>query len=61
MKRRELIRHLERNGCTLLREGGNHSIYFNPSNNKISAVGRHTEIADRMAQIICKQLEIPKP
>ena len=25
MKRRDLIRHLENNGCELLREGGNHS------------------------------------
>ena len=26
VKRRELVRHLERHGCELLREGANHSI-----------------------------------
>jgi mRNA interferase HicA len=61
MKRRELVRYLERQGCYLQREGGNHSIYVNPVNGKISAVGRHTEIADRMAKIICKQLDLPIP
>ncbi|MEK6756467.1 MAG: type II toxin-antitoxin system HicA family toxin [Bacteroidota bacterium] len=27
MKRIDLIRHLEKHGCELLREGGNHSVY----------------------------------
>jgi hypothetical protein len=31
MKRRELIRHLEAHGCPLKREGGSHSIYWNPA------------------------------
>ncbi len=61
MKRRELIRHLEANGCLLLREGGKHSIYYNPSNNRTSAVPRHTEIVDILAVKICKDLEIPPP
>ena len=29
MKRRDLLRHLEKHGCELLREGGNHTIYVN--------------------------------
>jgi len=29
MKRVDLIRHLERHGCELMREGGNHTIYVN--------------------------------
>ncbi len=33
MKRRKLIAHLHANGCVLLRQGGNHSIYINPANN----------------------------
>jgi predicted RNA binding protein YcfA (HicA-like mRNA interferase family) len=32
MKRRDLIRHLEPNGCQLLGEGGRHSIYCNLTN-----------------------------
>mgnify|MGYP001176442588 CR=1 FL=1 len=34
MKRQELIRHVEAAGCCLLREGGKHSVYFNPENNQ---------------------------
>jgi hypothetical protein len=30
MKRRELLRHLAAHGCQLLREGGRHSLFFNP-------------------------------
>lgn len=29
MKLRDLDRHLERHGCEMLREGGNHTIYVN--------------------------------
>jgi hypothetical protein len=29
MKRRDLLPHLEENGCEFLREGGNHTIYVN--------------------------------
>jgi mRNA interferase HicA len=31
MKRRDLIRHFESHGCELLREGGRHSWWHNPS------------------------------
>jgi predicted RNA binding protein YcfA (HicA-like mRNA interferase family) len=40
VKRRDLIRHLEEHGCRLLREGANHTIYFNPSSRKASTVPR---------------------
>jgi predicted RNA binding protein YcfA (HicA-like mRNA interferase family) len=40
----ELLRHLSAHGCQLLREGGRHSIYWNPANRKTSAVPRHNEI-----------------
>ena len=46
MKRRELLRHLNRQGCVLRREGGNHSWRLNPLKNKRSAVPRHSEIRD---------------
>ncbi|ABA21559.1 conserved hypothetical protein [Trichormus variabilis ATCC 29413] len=61
MKRRELIRHLEENGCLFLREGGKHTIYYNPINNRTSAVPRHTEIVDVLVVKICKDLEIARP
>jgi mRNA interferase HicA len=59
MKRREFIKHLEKNGCKMLREGGRHSVYWNPQANKTSTVPRHTEVADQLAKKICKDLGIP--
>ncbi len=61
MKRRDLIRHLEANGCRLLREGGNHSIWESRKSKKRTSIPRHNEIADYTAAKICKQLEIPNP
>ena len=61
MKRRDLIRHLERNGCELLREGGRHSWWHNPDQNRLSAVPRHREIKDILAKKICKDPGVPEP
>jgi mRNA interferase HicA len=38
MKRIDLIRHFERYGVQLLREGGSHSVYVNRSSGKTSTV-----------------------
>ena len=61
MKRIDLIRHLERYGVQLLREGGSHSVYVNRSADKTSTVPRHREINDFLVRKICKDLEVPKP
>jgi mRNA interferase HicA len=61
VKRRDLIRHLERNGCELLREGGRHSVYVNRASRKVSAVPRHAEINEILARRICKDLDVPWP
>jgi predicted RNA binding protein YcfA (HicA-like mRNA interferase family) len=61
MKRADLIRHLNANGCSLLRDGGKHSVYRNPANNRISAVPRHREINDFLARKICRDLGIQEP
>ena len=61
MKRLDLIWHLERNGCALLREGGRHSVYVNRASGKSSTVPRHREINDFLARKICRDLEIPMP
>lgn len=37
----ELKRQLKKSGCWLLREGGNHEIWFSPITNKQFPVGRH--------------------
>jgi len=34
MKRVDLLRHLREQGCEVLREGGRHTVAFNPANHK---------------------------
>jgi predicted RNA binding protein YcfA (HicA-like mRNA interferase family) len=58
VKRIELIRHLEAQGCEMLREGGNHTIYVNRQQRKSSSVPRHREINDYLARKICRDLGI---
>jgi len=61
VKRRDLVAHLERHGCELLREGGNHTVFVHRANRRSSAVPRHNEINDFLARKICKDLGIPRP
>jgi mRNA interferase HicA len=61
MKRLHFTKHLAKNNCKLVREGGNHSIFINPANNKVSSVPRHKEIRNNICRKICKDLEIPSP
>ncbi len=61
MKRHDLIRHLEANGCYLLREGRRHSVFINPAIPVSSAVPRHTEINEFLARKICRDLQVPMP
>ena len=61
MKRAELIRHLERHGCELLREGGSHTVFVNRAERKVSTVPRHRDLNDYLAAKICKDLGVPKP
>ena len=61
MKRRELIRHLEKNGCEFLREGGNHTIYVNRRPRKSAPIPRHREVNAFLVRKICSDLEIPPP
>ena len=61
MKLTDLVRHLLRHGCTVHREGGNHTIYINLQSHRSSAVPRHREINDFLARKICDDLQIPRP
>ncbi|MBI2430155.1 MAG: type II toxin-antitoxin system HicA family toxin [Ignavibacteriales bacterium] len=60
MKRKELIKTLEREGCYLKRHGANHDIYHNPKTNRSAPIARHSEIPDTLCKLIFKQLEISK-
>jgi mRNA interferase HicA len=61
MKRRQLLQHLQANGCRLVREGGRHSWWENPLLNKRSAIPRHSEIDDHLARKICRDLGVDPP
>jgi len=57
LKRNQLIKHLNLNGATLLREGRRHSIF--KKGLAKTEVPRHNEIVDELARKICKDLDIP--
>ena len=59
MKRLDLVRHLERHGCELLREGGSHTVFVNRARRKSSAVPRHREINELLARKIYRDLDVP--
>ncbi len=61
MKRGDVIRHLEGQGCYWVREGRKHAVYRNPVNGRQSTVPRHTEIKNGLVGKICRDLEIPPP
>jgi len=61
MKRGDLIRHIESYGCELLREGGNHTVYVNRAEKKVSTIPRHREIDNNLCRKICKDPGIPRP
>lgn len=61
MKANNFIRHLTLHRCNLIREGGNHSIFQNTVNKKISSLPRHREVKNNLVRKICKDLEIPVP
>jgi predicted RNA binding protein YcfA (HicA-like mRNA interferase family) len=53
VKRRELVKHLEENGYSLLREGKKHSIYTNGA--RTIPVKRHRKFDRITANQLCKQ------
>ncbi len=58
MKRRDLVNYLLKNNCVLVREGGNHSVFYNSVLKRISTVPRHNEINNGLGRKICKDLGI---
>ena len=61
MKRVDLIRHLQDQGCELLREGSSHSVYVNRKAGKATSVPRHREINEFLARKICRDLDVREP
>jgi mRNA interferase HicA len=56
MKRRELLRRLQKEGCVLLRSGSNHDIYVNTKTGNKQPVPRHSEIDEHLARHIVRYL-----
>jgi predicted RNA binding protein YcfA (HicA-like mRNA interferase family) len=57
MKRTDLIREIEEMGCILIRHGGRHDWYQNPTTKAAQPVPRHLEIRDSLAKHILKMLK----
>ena len=57
MKRTDLIRKVEAEGCVLIRNGGKHDWYRNPVTGASQPVPRHREIKEFLALHILKKLK----
>ena len=53
MKRREMIKLLEKNGWYMKRNGGNHDLYTNGISTE--PIPRHPDIRERLARDIIKR------
>jgi mRNA interferase HicA len=53
-----LISPLQQHGCQLLREGGSHSVWINPTTGRKEAVPRHQEVKRHLARSICRNLSV---
>ena len=56
MKRRDLIKKLEKAGCAFIRHGGKHDWYQNQDTKISQPVPRHKEINEHLAKHIIKML-----
>ncbi len=61
IKRDHFIKHLKKNHCIFHRSGSKHDIYQNEITKKKTTVPRHSQLDKLLCNLICKQLEIPKP
>jgi len=56
MKRRDLVKKIEKMGCTFIRHGGKHDWYQNPGTGACQPIPRHREINEYLARGIIKKL-----
>ena len=57
MKRLDLIKRLAEMNCVLIRHGGSHDWYQNPTTKISQPVPRHNEINESLAKNILKKLK----
>ncbi|MEX0670142.1 MAG: type II toxin-antitoxin system HicA family toxin [Pirellulales bacterium] len=56
MKRVDLIKAIEANGCVLVRHGGRHDWYRNPVTGVSQPVPRHRDVKEPLARRIIRML-----
>jgi len=56
VKKRELEKRLRKQGCLLIRHGGNHDWWQNPETKISQPIPRHNEINEHLARHILKIL-----
>ena len=61
MRRYLLARHLRHYDCYVLEKGDYNEQWFNPKSGQSAAVPLAPTTNDNLAEIICKQLQIPLP
>jgi predicted RNA binding protein YcfA (HicA-like mRNA interferase family) len=61
VKRRDLVRTLERQGAVFIRHGGKHDWYQNPVTKACQPVPRHNEIKEYLARAIIRALSCDQP
>jgi mRNA interferase HicA len=61
VKRSALLKHLRGQTCVFLKEGSRHTVYVNWDAQRSSTVPHHTEIPNKLARKICKDLGVPPP
>ena len=59
MKRLDLIKRIEAEGCVFVRHGAGHDLYRNVITGKTEAVPRHREIKETTARSILRNLSAP--
>ena len=57
MKRREVVKRIEKGGGKLIKHGSKHDIYQGPNGN-LDEVPRHTEIKNKLANSIFRRLGV---
>ena len=59
MKRLDLVRRLDDEGCVFVRHGADHDWFRNTITGMMDAVPRHREIDERLARKIIRRLSAP--
>jgi len=57
VKRKDLVKKVEKMGCIFIRHGARHDWYQNPRTKVSQPIPRHSEVKDSLAKHIIKMLK----